>query len=274
MTDRQFPAVTGDELRDPASIRDLIHVPDPDDIPDIHVIGAPVRSGTSALGLVLAHSEGIGAVYFQPLKGLIRKFDGAFSLPTVDQTGNRPIVIKETYGPNDERELFNPVDVLTDVGVPLEKISYTSVVRHPFQVWESYSRIAGTPNPGFFYRLYSHSLDVTDQMETEMVQQPFVYSPELEGAELEHLNKLLYGLGIAAGLGSLKFDPAVLESKFHTGNAISHPKRKELFQETLGRGSFMYVDRELTSTDDIPEEVAQLVPKFEEFSVPSVTTAL
>lgn len=234
----------------------------PDDEPArIVIFGAPVRSGTTAMGLMMAHSPDINEVYMQPIKGLVRQEDEAFVIPSSRECGT--IFIKETYGPYEEEEKYNPVQMLLDRGIPEELITYIPGIKDPRAFWMSSVRIAGDDiDPELFASFWSFSLDLLDEIPEGVSIPPFVYSPELAGHELDRLNNLLRRIGLAS-ISSLEFDDSILNQKLRLSDMFCNPEREKIFESTKRRGSYAYVERDLPDMSQVPKVIADLVQRFE-----------
>lgn len=227
----------------------------------IIVFGAPVRSGTTAMGLIMAHSPDIDMVFMQPLKGLIRQEDSVFRLPSAEESATA--FIKETYGPYEEEEKYNPVQMLIDSGVPKDRITYIPGVKDPRSFWMSCIRIAGDDlDPELLASFWSYSIDLLDELPEDVSTPPFVYSPELAGNELYRLNNLLRHIGLAA-IRSLEFDDKTLDKKLQLSDMFNNPERQKIFESTRRRGTYAYVERDLPDMSQVPQAIADLVQRYE-----------
>ncbi|MCA9392078.1 hypothetical protein KC614_02645 [candidate division WWE3 bacterium] len=131
-------------------------------IPNIIVIAGPARGGTTALGILLANLPEISLSFFQPIKELLRYPDPILNVPDLDNDAPY-VVFKETFGPIFDEELYDPIDILVQAGVPKERISVIFTLRSPFSSVASLNNIVldddNEPalNIDYYARMQKHS---------------------------------------------------------------------------------------------------------------------
>ncbi len=111
---------------------------DPKFTPRIILVISPCRSGSTVLLRVFS---GIGVEsHFQQLKNLLRwSLLGQDKNWTVPSSAGQDLLLKETIGPFTEAEcLFNPLQVMLDVGFPKEKLHVVILGRGPPTTWASW----------------------------------------------------------------------------------------------------------------------------------------
>lgn len=172
-------------------------------IPYIIVYLGPARSGTTAISALFAGMKDIAASYFQPFKNGIRhgkEILTPLNLPPVDANQSRPatttlplgtisylhslpqntpfsIFMKDTLGPLAEEELFDPVSMLLQRGIPPEKIIFIPTLRKPIKVYASLQNfVTDGMDINYFERMQSYLLSLYERYLSEgLTVIPFAY---------------------------------------------------------------------------------------------------
>ncbi len=132
-----------------------IVVPKKEEIPNIVLIVAPCRSGTSTL--LKAFSASADMAYYQPLKSLMRAGRPQLVIPKKAKT----IVIKETLGPwRMEESVMDPLALLLKAGVPKGKIILIPLLREPVEAYDSWLKYAA----GTDTKLFIAAFDTTNRL--------------------------------------------------------------------------------------------------------------
>ncbi len=234
----------------------------PEDIstcPEVVVFISPARGGTTAMGLWMAGLEAIDRSYFQGFKGVIRGI-----VPNLMLDGKDDLVfIKDTLGPKDDLELFDPVKMLLDAGVPRDKIKVVVSIRDPIRCFSSLTNFLDM-DPKYFGRMQNYAINLylnyMNMLGSEMVV-PFVYDLLDHGVQ-RVLSLLLNRVGInVEGQLDLEFNEAIIREKMIWGEAhpVMHPVYyEEIIAPILRVGSYSYVSNTYKPVSLGNEVVAQI----------------
>ncbi|HZP55527.1 MAG TPA: hypothetical protein VFB03_02025 [Candidatus Saccharimonadales bacterium] len=227
---------------------------DPDDIPEAIVAVSPGRSGSTALiGLMISRPE-VSRGYYQPWKTLIRhgaKKYGQFVVPGKSE-GVTTIFAKDTLGPFNPAEEFDPVELLLAAGYPPEKIQAIILMRQPLATYKSNLKFSGGIKPETFISNYHFAYGLQQKYSADGIPVvPFAY--ELTALGQEAINPLLTCLGLSTN--GLQFDPQALMpywqgGKFVPGESADSEENKEIVEPSFGAGTFSYMNGDpLTPAD-------------------------
>lgn len=135
-----------------------IILPKKEEIPNIVLIVAPCRSGTSTL--LKAFSASADMAYYQPIKSILRNGRPKLLISKKEKT----IVIKETLGPwRMEESIMNPLTLLLDAGVPKEKIILIPLLREPIEAYDSWLKYAIGTNTKLFIAAFDKTLKIYEE---------------------------------------------------------------------------------------------------------------
>lgn len=172
----------GESLLPPEKIGKYFIV-NPKNIENVVVdIGQPRISSTARAALV-ASGQGFDEVHFQPWKFAQRyssqiEKNGGNPYVIINPSGkSRTILMKETPGgPNDRRELFDPVKILLEKGIPNEMIKVMLGIREPFAQFASWLKFDGTRDPEIYKDGQSFILSLFEGYQKNgIVVVPFVF---------------------------------------------------------------------------------------------------
>jgi hypothetical protein len=128
--------------------------------PQIFLICGPCRSGTTAFAnnFTVAGMES----HMQPIKSVLREqAAGESSIPQEIVFHNDHVVlVKETFGAQEEVELYNPVYILIEAGYPPSKINVVGLVREPVAAFDSWMRLWGSVDGDIYERAYKLMQDI------------------------------------------------------------------------------------------------------------------
>ena len=130
--------------------------------PRIILICGPGRSGTTALAHLFIRA-GLES-HMQPIKSMLRAYCHGERIRhwTIGRNGNGAILSKETIGPNEECEFFNPVRILVELGYPREQILPLLIVRDPHQNLASWRDLWNKADLENFVRAYRKMEEIAD----------------------------------------------------------------------------------------------------------------
>lgn len=238
---------------------------DPNRCPHILYFLGPARSGSTAFGMVMAQMPNVYCSYFQPHKNGLRHGEPII-IPPVEE---KWVVMKDTLGPKYPEELFNPIEMLLEAGVPKEKISVILTLRNPFNCFGSLTKFVPEMDPEYFTSMQEHILrlyETYNQLGIKVV--PFSY--DLFGhpiGEKEVLQKLMKQIGFSLPEEiSLSFNTEQLRGKMVWGEAENPTYYEQVIAPTLNKDYFRYTN----NTPDLPEEIksflkTKCLPLYEEF---------
>ena len=213
------------------------------DIPIMIVGVGPGRVASTALALLMASQNGIALSYYQPWKTLIRHgLDyGQFCVPELP---NGAVFAKETLGPFNEAEQFDPVELLLKAGYPPEKIHPIVFLRDPLAVYKSNLKFEGGIAPQMLVDniLFAHGL-YERYLRQGLPAIPFAY--ELAALGEDAFIPLFGHLGIpfdGLEFDSLAVQPYTSGGKFVPAEAAHPAEWAEIVKPVIDAGKFQYMD--------------------------------
>lgn len=236
---------------------------DPLLIPRILGYVGPTRCGSTGLLFLMAGHPEVDLGYFQPHKNGIR-----WGADVIIRAEDELVFMKDTIGPLEEEELFDPIEMLLQAAVPAEKITWIFALRNPLSSFASLLHFTDRMRIDFFARMQAHTIGLYERYRNSGVEAvPFVYDLLGEG-ELRVMTRLLGRVGLSS-FDSLKFDSQAISQKTVWGEAENPIYFQEAVQPTLAQGEFKYVSRTVNHGELRPEVEQRLrevcMPGFEEF---------
>jgi len=247
-------------FRRPEEVARLFKIPeDPNLIPNIVVFVSPARSGSTALLAVMAGHPGVDKAYFQPWKFGLRH-GGETIVDPVGPNDKGVVFMKETLGPIDDAEIFDPIKILMIAGVPIDKIRGVIFgLRNPLNAIASLDHyVPGGQNIEYYAKMQKYIIDLYLNYKQIIGKKavPFVFDL-LEGGEFDFLKRVLdrVGLGEIFQESHLSFDsralgvdndwnliiPSPEGVKVRWGEALNPTYFQEAVYSTLRQGRFRYV---------------------------------
>lgn len=223
----------------------------------------PARVGTTALLFLLANHPQVSRIYFQPQKTLLREGKPDFVLHEEDVV----ICMKEVFGQMYAEELYDPIGMLLEAGVPAEKISWISMLRDPAQAFASWQVHFHDSDPRVFVKAQQYTVNQYFRYRQAGVNIiPLAYEV-LQGREGEVLNRIIERLGLSCEEPlDLAFNPEAIKSKLVPGQAADEEYYNVNIKATRDRRRYVYS----TNGYKVPEELIRKVrslcdPQYQEF---------
>ncbi len=228
-------------------------VPEPGNCPDAVVAIGPGRTASTAfLGLLMSQAE-VHTGYYQPWKTIIRHGleYGEFVIPGQDQ-GAEMICAKETLGPFNKAEEFDPVDLLMQAGFPQEKIKAVVLLRDPLATYKSNLKFQGGIDPEILISNIKYTCMLNDKyLALGIPVTALAY--ELCALGEKPIAAMLSNLGIA--YEGVEFDSQALNKASEGGKFVpgesEHPAEwKQIIAPTFSRGCFEFTNNGLPEPED------------------------
>lgn len=136
-------------------------------VPELILICGPCRVGTTAFSNVFAKA-GVES-HMQPIKSARRAMEIEEKVTPWNIGVNKEqfVVVKETFGPHDQSEFFNPVEIMLNASYSAEKLMVIPILREPTQVFASWKRMWRGANIKKLVRAYELTLQVKRKAESE-----------------------------------------------------------------------------------------------------------
>lgn len=274
-SETSVPFFESGRFHSPEEVAKLIRLPEnPEQIPNILCFISPARSGSTAIGLLLAGHQEVSRSYFQPFKNGLRH-----GRETIIYPNDQIIMMKETLGPMHKEELFDPIKFLLEAGIPPEKISTIIIgLRNPVDTMASLDHfVPGGMDVEYFARMQQYIIDLFHNYRQSMGERviPFSYSLLQEAEEIKVINALLRKTPLKVAFETLEFnkkalglredwslDPNAKDSKMIWGEALNETYFKEAVWPTTKQGSFRYVGNTTKSSVSLPSWKAEMVMKL------------
>lgn len=196
----------GENLLPPEKIQDYFNIENPSGIIAVVDLGQP-RISSTARAIVAASGSGFDEIHFQPWKYIQRYALFLLKIghnPSVTITGTRGnvnkklILLKETPGgPNDEKENFDPVEILINKGLPANQIRVMLGIREPFAQFASWIKFDPSRMPKIFLTGQKFILSLLKKYESQGISVvPFIFELFYPYPE-EYLKWLYHQIGIS-----------------------------------------------------------------------------
>jgi hypothetical protein len=232
---------------------------------DILMVLGTVRSGTTALQLVLSQLPEVRVSEFQPFKAMMRHGPGmascfGFKGPR-DIDRDDIILLKETLGPYHEDECaLDPIGVLLGAGISLDRIKAVFIVRDPRKVFHSTTKLIEVPLRIQLTRLLLAQMTVIRLYERYReylgCALPLYYEA-LDGREEELILDMIRRLGLELnGSSLLDFCGDTLGPKVRWNEAEEKHYWDNVIQPMLDRRRFSYCNGEIP---EISEEAKRFI---------------
>jgi hypothetical protein len=231
------------------------YAPTPEKCPNIIYFAGPARSGTTAFGTLMSCVEGVDRSYFQPHKNIKRHGRQLIIYP-----GDKLIVMKETFGPLHDEELFDPISMLLSAGIPKQKLCIVLTLRNPLLNFASLTKLSERIDPSFYVKMQRHTINLYKKYKgLHLNVIPFSY--DLFGlpiGELMVLRKLLQKTGFFDPKNlTLKYDNEQLYKNMILGEAEVPDFFARYVQSAIRKGRFKYT----SNTINIPNHLKKLLNK-------------
>lgn len=238
-----------------------IILPKAAEIPNIVLIVAPCRSGTSTL--LKAFSASADMSYYQPLKSLMRTGRPELVIPKKAKT----IVIKETLGPwRMEESIMDPLALLLKAGVPKEKIVLIPLLREPVEAYDSWLKYAAGTDTRLFIAAFDTTLKIHEEASKLGIRSiPLAYDLYKKPRTL--MKSLLGKVGLKFKETNVRWkDKSYISKKIKLNDEAAH--QKGYASAVLSSvGEFRYIGREIefASEKEMTELSKKLSKRYKSF---------
>ncbi|MFH1968488.1 MAG: hypothetical protein ABIJ84_03825, partial [bacterium] len=225
------------------------------------------RVGTTALSVVFA-GAGIEA-HMQPIKSARRARQTGEDVVSwnIGVKKEKFAVAKETFGPHDQTEFFNPLEILLNLGYPKDKLILIPIVRDPTQTFSSWKEKWGVAKINRLVRAYELTVKIRNMAEQEGIFVfPYVHEAIKENHSAAVVAMLFEKLGLSMRQLSLALSVKWGELKRIENVFLYDAPPEKFIADIEKRGRYEYRDRSVSEGDKrLVESTPRLRAIYEAF---------